>query len=130
MREAGGVLQRHGVDTRHAIVRHGDHPFAVILIAEDSGERVVLWRREASLSLSPADLDEFVKCYNPANRNQRKPTWDEKKQPDGRWRAFTHDEIVARDKCSLDIFWLKGPFELDRPINSLYKAMGVGPTVH
>ena len=53
------------------------------------------------------DLDEFVACYNPANRNQRKPTWDEKKHPDGRWRVFTHDEIVARDKCSLDIFWLK-----------------------
>jgi type I restriction enzyme M protein len=48
-----------------------------------------------------------VKCYNPANRNQRKATWDEKKHPDGRWRAFTYDEIVARDKCSLDIFWLK-----------------------
>ena len=43
----------------------------------------------------------------PGNRNQRKATWDEKKNPDGRWRVFTYDEIVARDKCSLDIFWLK-----------------------
>ena len=42
-----------------------------------------------------------------ANRNQRKATWDEKKHPDGRWRGFTYNEIVARDKCSLDIFWLK-----------------------
>jgi type I restriction enzyme M protein len=57
--------------------------------------------------MTRADLDEFVKCYNPANRNQRKATWDEKKHPDGRWRAFTYDEIIARDKCSLDIFWLK-----------------------
>ena len=57
--------------------------------------------------MTRADLDEFVKCYNPTNRNQRKPTWDEKKHPDGRWRAFTYDELVARDKCSLDIFWLK-----------------------
>jgi type I restriction enzyme M protein len=54
-----------------------------------------------------ADLDEFVACYHPANRNQRKPTWDEKKHPEGRWRMFTYDELVARDKCSLDIFWLK-----------------------
>jgi type I restriction enzyme M protein len=54
-----------------------------------------------------ADLDEFVACYRPENRNRRKPTWDEKKRPDGRWRVFTYDEIVARDKCSLDIFWLK-----------------------
>jgi len=54
-----------------------------------------------------ADLDEFVKCYHPANRNQRKATWDEKKNPEGPWRSFTYDELVARDKCSLDIFWLK-----------------------
>jgi type I restriction enzyme M protein len=25
----------------------------------------------------------------------------------GRWRAYTYDEIAARDKVSLDIFWLK-----------------------
>jgi type I restriction enzyme M protein len=25
----------------------------------------------------------------------------------GRWRAYTYDEIAARDKASLDIFWLK-----------------------
>jgi type I site-specific restriction endonuclease len=27
--------------------------------------------------------------------------------PDGRWRRFTHDEITARDKTSLDITWIK-----------------------
>jgi hypothetical protein len=32
---------------------------------------------------------------------------DEKKNPEGRWRGYTYEEIVARDKCSLDIFWLK-----------------------
>src|SRR5713101_5813876 len=54
-----------------------------------------------------ADLDEFVECYHPENRHQRKATWDEVKNPDGRWRGFTYEEIVARDKFSLDIFWLK-----------------------
>jgi type I restriction enzyme M protein len=54
-----------------------------------------------------ADLDEFVNCYNPENRNKRKPLWDAKKNPEGRWRAFSYDELVVRDKCSLDIFWLK-----------------------
>jgi len=33
-------------------------------------------------------------------------TWSEK-DPDGRWRAYEYGEIVQRDKCSLDIFWLK-----------------------
>jgi type I restriction enzyme M protein len=26
---------------------------------------------------------------------------------EGRWRAYTYDELIARDKASLDIFWLK-----------------------
>jgi type I restriction enzyme M protein len=56
--------------------------------------------------LKREDLDEFVKCYNPANRHERKATWSEKK-PDGCWRAYAYDELVARDKASLDIFWLK-----------------------
>jgi type I restriction enzyme M protein len=56
--------------------------------------------------LKREDLGEFVKCYNPANRHTRKATWSDKK-PDGRWRAYDYDELVARDKASLDIFWLK-----------------------
>ncbi len=66
--------------------------------------------------LKREDLDEFVKCYNGdhdrpdkragGNRHNRKPTWSDKK-PDGRWRAYACDELIARDKASLDIFWLK-----------------------
>ncbi len=59
-----------------------------------------------------ADLDEFVKCYNPANRQKRKQTWSAKR-PDGRWRAYAYDELVNRDKCSLDLFWLKDDSLLD-----------------
>jgi type I restriction enzyme M protein len=56
--------------------------------------------------LNREDLDQFVKCYNPGNRHERKATWSDKK-PDGRWRAYDYDELIARDKASLDIFWLK-----------------------
>ena len=27
--------------------------------------------------------------------------------PDGRWRVYDYDELIARDKASLDIFWLR-----------------------
>jgi type I restriction enzyme M protein len=47
-----------------------------------------------------------VSLYNAANRNQREATWS-MEQPEGRWRAYSFDDIVARDKASLDIFWLK-----------------------
>jgi type I restriction enzyme M protein len=56
--------------------------------------------------LTRDDLAEFVTLYNPADRHQRKATWTEKKQ-EGRWRAYAYDEIIARDKASLDIFWLR-----------------------
>jgi type I restriction enzyme M protein len=56
--------------------------------------------------LSLEDLKEFIQLYNPNNRHKRKETWSEK-TPEGRWRKFTYDEIIARDKTNLDIFWLK-----------------------
>lgn len=52
------------------------------------------------------DLQDFINCYNPTNRNNRTQTWSEANL-DGRWRKFTYDELIARDKTSLDIFWLK-----------------------
>jgi type I restriction enzyme M protein len=57
-------------------------------------------------TLKREDLDEFVACYNPANRHDRKPTWSEK-NPSGRWRAYDYEELINRDKASLDIFWLR-----------------------
>jgi type I restriction enzyme M protein len=52
------------------------------------------------------DLDEFVRLYNAKNRHARAPTWSADK-PDGRWRVYDYDELIARDKASLDIFWLR-----------------------
>ena len=56
--------------------------------------------------LKRENLDEFVACYHPANRHARTPTWSAD-TPEGRWRAYRYDELIARDKASLDIFWLR-----------------------
>ncbi len=56
--------------------------------------------------LTRTDLDEFVACYNPSNLHERTPTWSED-NVDGRWRMYTYDELIARDKINLDIFWLR-----------------------
>ena len=53
------------------------------------------------------DLSDFITCYNPENRHARKETWNVESSPEGRWRKFTYQELIARDKTSLDIFWLK-----------------------
>ncbi len=54
-----------------------------------------------------ADLQEFITCYNPENRHARKELWSEEDNPEGRWRRFGYEQIIGRDKTSLDIFWLK-----------------------
>lgn len=56
--------------------------------------------------LTDEDLDDFVKCYNPYNRYDRKETWSED-NPDGRFRRFDVKQILERDKTSMDIFWIK-----------------------
>jgi type I restriction enzyme M protein len=50
-------------------------------------------------ALVRGDLDDFVSAYNPEDRTQRQET--------DRFHAFTYEDLVARDKASLDIFWLR-----------------------
>ena len=49
--------------------------------------------------LTRADLDDFVTCYNPEARHERQET--------ERFRRFSYDDLVKRDKVNLDIFWLR-----------------------
>ena len=49
--------------------------------------------------LKRSDLDDFVACYNPENRFDRKPS--------ERFHSFEYDDLLKRDKVNLDIFWLK-----------------------
>jgi type I restriction enzyme M protein len=50
-------------------------------------------------SLKYEDLKDFIQCYNPQNRHDRKPT--------DHFKPFTYSELMQRDKANLDIFWLK-----------------------
>ena len=45
------------------------------------------------------DLDDFVACYNAENRFIR--------QESERFKVFPLEDLLARDKVNLDIFWLK-----------------------
>ncbi|MBI2059407.1 MAG: SAM-dependent DNA methyltransferase [Nitrospirae bacterium] len=49
--------------------------------------------------LKREDLNDFVRCFNPKNRHQRKES--------ERFKSFSYDELIKRDKANLDIFWLK-----------------------
>ena len=49
--------------------------------------------------LKRSDVDDFVACYNPENRHERKGS--------ERFKPFAYEELLKLDKVSLDIFWLK-----------------------
>ena len=50
-------------------------------------------------SLKRSDLDDFVACYNPNSRHERKES--------ERFKSFSYEDLTKRDKLNLDIFWLK-----------------------
>jgi type I restriction enzyme M protein len=55
--------------------------------------------------LTRADLDEFVTAYAQNDRSKRVET--------ERFKRFSYDEIIARDKLNLDITWLKDDSDVD-----------------
>ena len=52
-------------------------------------------------------LDEFVECYKADNINARTEIYNAETNPNGRWRKYDVDEVMKRDKTSLDISWIK-----------------------
>jgi type I restriction enzyme M protein len=55
--------------------------------------------------LTRSDLDDFVTCFQAADRSKRVET--------DRFKKFTYGELIARDKVNLDITWLKDDGEID-----------------
>jgi type I restriction enzyme M protein len=50
-------------------------------------------------SLKRSDLEDFVQSYKTGNRQNRVES--------DRFKSFTFDELMARDKVNLDLIWLK-----------------------
>ncbi len=125
---AGETVRRKLLETTdlHTILRLPTGIFyapgvkANVLFFDNRPGRAEPWTREVwfydyrtnihhTLKRKPLRLEhlrDFIRCYNPENRHERVETWSEN-NPEGRWRRFTYEEILARDKVSLDIFWLR-----------------------
>ena len=80
----------------------------------------------ATNKLQRHHLDDFVACYN---ANPRAETYNEDTARDGRWRKYTVEDIMARDKTSLDITWIKAggeeeQFTLDELMTNITTQAG------
>lgn len=56
--------------------------------------------------ITRGDFDEFVACFQAGAMHKRKETWSET-NPEGHWRRYSYEDILKRDKLSLDLFWIK-----------------------
>jgi hypothetical protein len=110
------IEKRLPIRTDDALRELGSDRYHIVLTNPPFGKKssimVVTDEGETDRRMKPGDLEEFVKCFNPKHRGKRKPTFSEE-SPSGRWRAYDYEELVARDKCSLDLFWLKDEGLLD-----------------
>jgi type I restriction enzyme M protein len=50
-------------------------------------------------TLKLEDLQDFISCFHAENRHERKES--------ERFKFYRFDELIQRDKASLDIFWLR-----------------------
>ena len=80
----------------------------------------------ATNKLQRHHLDDFVACYT---ANPRVETYNEDNARDGRWRKYEVEDILARDKTSLDITWIKAggeeeQFTLDELMTNITTQAG------
>lgn len=76
----------------------------------------------ATKPMTRADLDDFVNCYCSGHLEDRKETYSEK-NPNGRWRKYSEEEVYSRDQLKLDFKWMDLTERDDRTINELLDEM-------
>ncbi len=54
---------------------------------------------QKTMPMKRGNLDDFVECYRPGNRSERMES--------ERFKSFTYEELMSRDKVNLDLVWLK-----------------------
>ena len=101
-----GIFYAQGVKTNVLFFTRGAH---------DTGNTREIWFYDLRSDmpsfgktnpLKESYFDEFVTCYAGGDLSARHETWSVD-NPNGRWRRYTYEEILARDKTSLDITWMK-----------------------
>lgn len=73
----------------------------------------------ANNKLERRHLNDFVSCYNPDNISARTETYNSETEPNGRWRKYPAEDLLKRDKTSLDITWMKIEDTDDRTLAEL-----------
>lgn len=110
-----GIFYAQGVKANVLFFTKGEPTIDVWFYDYRTGVKHTL----ANNKLERRHLDDFVTCYNPDNISARKETYNAETEINGRWRKYPAEELLKRDKTSLDITWMKIEDTDDRTLAEL-----------
>lgn len=110
-----GIFYANGVKANVLFFTKGEPTKSVWYYDYRTGVKHTL----ANNKLERRHLDDFVSCYNTDNISTRTETYNADTEPNGRWRKYAVEELLQRDKTSLDITWMKIEDTDDRTLAEL-----------
>lgn len=112
-----GIFYANGVKTNVLFFEKGE-PTKDIWVYD---YRTDVKHTMATKPMTREHLQEFVDCYCSGHMQDRKETYDEDKNPNGRWRKFTEEEVKARE--DLNFKWIVLTEEDDRTVGEILEEM-------
>lgn len=112
-----GIFYANGVKTNVLFFDKGEPTKDIWVYDYRAGIKHTL----ATKPLKRSDLDEFVDCYCSGHREDRKEIYDAEKNPNGRWRRFSEEEVQNAD--NLDFRWLDLEEKDERTISEVLDDM-------
>lgn len=102
LRLPSGIFYAQGVQTNVLFFKKGEPTKDIWYYDLRSGSNFTM----AKNLLKREHFDDFVKCYAPKGQGdyeERQETYNPESNPNGRWRKFKAQEILANDDCNLNV---------------------------
>ena len=112
-----GIFYANGVKTNVLFFDKGEPTKDIWVYDYRTGIKHTLVERP----MRRENLQDFVDCYCSGHREDRKETYDAKKNPNGRWRHFSEEEVQNAE--NLDFKWLDLQEQDDRTISEVLDDM-------
>lgn len=102
LRLPSGIFYAQGVQTNVLFFKKGEPTTDIWYYDLRSGSNFTIAKNQ----LKREHFDDFVKCYAPKGQgdyDERQETYHPESNPNGRWRKFKAQEILASDDCNLNV---------------------------
>ena len=112
-----GIFYANGVKTNVLFFDKGEPTGDIWVYDYRTGVKHTM----ATRPMTRAHLQEFVDCFCAGHQEDRKPTYDKEKNPNGRWRCFPAEEVKSRE--DLNFKWIDFTEEDERTVDEILSDM-------